>query len=101
MLKKQYLADNKTCKVTFTSDPVVTKNAAKASVVGEFNGWDENADPMKRRKDGTFAAAIKLGCGKHYQFRYLIDGSIWENDAKAARYVRTPFGDCDNSVIEV
>lgn len=101
MLKKRYLADKKACKVTFTTDPVVTKTAAEASVVGDFNDWDANTDPMKRRKDGTFAATIKLGCGEHYQFRYLIDGSIWENDAAADSYVRTPFGDSDNSVIEV
>lgn len=101
MLKRQYLADNKTCNVNFTTDPGVTKDAKEAAVVGTFNNWDATANPMKRCKDGSFTATVKLACGERHQFRYLIDGSLWENDAEADGYVPTPFGDCDNSVIEV
>ena len=28
-------------------------NAAKISVVGEFNGWDEKKDPMERISEGS------------------------------------------------
>jgi len=101
MLKRQYLAGGKACKVTFTTDPGVTKDAKTVAVVGDFNDWDASTNPMKRRKDGAFTATIKLACNERYQFRYLIDGTVWENDAAADGYVPTPFGDCDNSVIEL
>ncbi len=100
MFKKQYLADNKTCKVSFSIDHGAAEAAESVSLVGEFNGWNDEANPMKRRKKGGFATAVKLPCGDSYQFRYVIDGSIWENDAEADGYVSSPFGS-DNSVVEV
>ena len=102
MLKRQFLADKKTCKVTFTFDPVASEDVEEVAVLGDFNEWDAGANPMKRgRKNGSFSATTKLACGKRYQFRYLINGSLWENDAAADDYVPTPFGDSDNSVIDL
>ncbi|MEX0914961.1 MAG: isoamylase early set domain-containing protein [Wenzhouxiangellaceae bacterium] len=100
MLEKQYLADKKNCKVTFTLDHGAAKDAEVVSLVGDFNDWDAEADPMKRGKSGEFSKTIKLACGDRYQFRYVIDGTIWENDAEADDYAPSPFGS-DNSVIEV
>lgn len=100
MIKKSFLADKKTCKATFTIDHGAVKEAKRVALVGDFNGWDPSADLMKKRKDGSFTTTLKLKCGDHYQFRYLIDGSIWENDAEADDYVPTPFGS-QNSVIDV
>lgn len=100
MLKKQYLADHETCKVTFTIDHGAAEAAEVVSLVGDFNDWNEEANPMKRRKSGGFSTTVKLPCGDSYQFRYVIDGTIWENDAEADDYVPSPFGS-DNSVVEV
>ena len=33
------------------------------SVVGDFNGWDPYATPMKRRRDGTQRAKVKIPVG--------------------------------------
>jgi hypothetical protein len=44
---------------------------------------------------------IDLQAGREYQFRYLIDDTRWENDPKADRYAKSPFGDSDNSVVIV
>jgi len=101
MLEKKFLADHKTCKVTFTTDPAVTNNANEIALVGDFNDWDAAANPMKRRKDGSFAATVKLACGASYQFRYQMDRSCWENDAAADAYVPTPFGNSDNSIVDL
>lgn len=100
MLKKQYLDDKKTCKVTFSIGHDATEDVKVVSLVGDFNDWDAEADPMKRGKSGDFSTTLKLGCGDRYEFRYVIDGSIWENDAEADSYVPSPFGS-DNSVVEV
>ena len=102
MLKRQFLADKQTCKVTFTFHPADPADIEEVAVVGDFNDWDAKANPMKRRgKNGTFSATAKLPCGRSYQFRYLINGSLWENDAAADAYVPTPFGDSDNSVLNL
>jgi 1,4-alpha-glucan branching enzyme len=100
MIKKEMLDGKNTCKVTFTLDNGSVSEAKRVSLVGEFNDWDPSADPMKRTKGGGFSKSVKLDCGDRYQFRYVIDDSIWANDAEADDYVPSPFG-CDNSVVDV
>lgn len=100
MLKKQFLADKKTCKVTFEIDHGAASEAHVVSIVGDFNGWDPSSDPMKPTKGGGFSKTLNLKCGDSYQFRYIIDDTVWENDAAADDYVPTPYGG-DNSVVDV
>jgi len=56
---------------------------------------------MKRLKNGTFKTTIDLEVGHEYQFRYLVDGEVWVNDAQADRYVPTGLGVEDNSVVVI
>jgi len=56
---------------------------------------------MKHRKDGSFELSVNLEKDREYQFRYLLDNNTWENDDSADRYVRTPYGDADNTVVVV
>lgn len=56
---------------------------------------------MKLQKDGSFSLTINLEKGREYQYRYLLDGYIWENDDCADKYVRSPYGDSDNSVVDL
>lgn len=101
MIKKDYLKDGKTCNVTFVFTLEADPTAKNVALVGDFNNWNETSTPMKRQKNGSFRVQVKLDRGKSYQFRYLIDHAIWENDEQADLYLRTPFGDSDNSVIEL
>jgi len=96
-LNKQYSLAGSACKVTFSvfSDTAIL--ASKAHVVGDFNDWDRNANPMKRSKDGSFTVTIALKRDKEYQFRYLLDGERWENDQNADKYVTNEHGS-ENSV---
>ena len=55
---------------------------------------------MKKLKDGTFKTTIDLEAGKEYQFKYLIDGKVWENDWSADKYVPNEFTS-ENSVVVV
>ena len=100
-LKKQYLKSKPECKVTCTLPKSEAQNAQKVTVVGEFNNWDTNANPMKKMKDKTFSASFTLKKGHEYQFRYLVNEESWENDKAADKYVPTPYGDSQNSVIVV
>jgi 1,4-alpha-glucan branching enzyme len=96
MLKKQTLKTKPVCKVTFSLPAQVQGDTV--FLVGDFNGWQEDATPMKRNKDGSFSATLELEQGREYQFRYLVNGSEWHNDWEADRYVPNPFSG-DNSVV--
>jgi 1,4-alpha-glucan branching enzyme len=96
MLKKATLASGKKVKVTFE---LPANGAESVSVVGDFNGWDKEATPLKKRKkDNTWAGSISLPIGQTYQFRYWVDNVRWENDWAADDYVPNGFG-TDNSVL--
>ena len=100
-MKKQYLKNRKTCKVTFSLPKEAVKNAKIVHLVGEFNNWDIYATPLKRMKDGSFKVSLQLEAGRSYQFRYLIDEKAWENDWNADGYSPSSFGASENSVVTV
>ena len=86
-------------KVTFRLPGTVAPEAMNVNVVGEFNGWDLNANPMKKLKSGDFTTTLELAPGREYRFRYLIDQSRWENDWSADKYERGPYGSDDSVII--
>ena len=90
-----------TCKVKFILNKDAGSSKQTAFLVGDFNDWDKQATPMKRMEDGSFKVTLSLRKGKKYQYRYLLNGAIWENDWKADEYVPSQFGGTDNSVVIV
>ncbi len=98
-IKKEYLKTKNACKVTFRLPKIAAPGAKSVCIVGDFNDWNIYANPMKKLKNGNYSITLELKPGRDYQFRYLIDESKWENDWNADKYVRSPFGDSDNSVI--
>lgn len=96
MLKKQYLKNKPACKVTFYTPAEI--QTEQVTLVGDFNAWDEKANPMEKLKDGRFKLAMDLPVPAEYQFRYLVDGAEWKNDAEADKYLPNPFSG-DNSVL--
>lgn len=86
-IKKQNLKTEQLCKVTFK---VVNGNgldAHKIKILGEFNNWNPQTEPMKKLKGGVFTQVIKLETGREYQFRYLVDDYFWENEPEADKLV--------------
>jgi 1,4-alpha-glucan branching enzyme len=100
-IKKEYLKSRNACKVTFRLPRVAAPDAKTVCIVGDFNNWDIYANPLRRLKKGDYAITLELEPGSEYQFRYLIDDSRWENDWNADKYVKSPYGDSDNSVVMV
>ncbi len=98
-IKKEYKVKDNQCRVTFRLAKAAAPNAKKVCVVGDFNGWDFHANPMKKAKTGVYSITLDLEPGKEYQFRYLIDESEWANHWNADKYVKSPFGDSENSVV--
>ena len=93
MLKRRKISGSNTVKVSF----IVPDNDPRlpASVVGEFNGWDPEADPMVRRSNGTFSAVVPLVADATYRFRYRSADGTWFNDEAADGYEPNVHGSTD------
>lgn len=72
--------------------------AESVNLVGSFNDWDANAHPMKRLKDGRFLARRRFEPNCRHEYRYLVNGDAWINDAEAESYTPNPYGS-DNCVV--
>ncbi|WP_128545822.1 isoamylase early set domain-containing protein [Larkinella soli] len=99
-LAKQYLKSKPTiCKVTFSLPADTVNGASSVALVGEFNGWNAEAAPLKKQKDGSYKTTLELPVGQEFQFRYLIDGDKWINDQEADKFVTSGVSSEDNSVV--
>lgn len=98
MLKKSYSKTGAKCRVTFKLSAEV--GAETAALVGEFNDWSATANPMDKLKDGSFSATLSLEAGQSYRFRYLLDGTRWENDWEPDGYATNEHG-TDDSLVTV
>ena len=99
-ITKQFSKTKSVCKVTFSIAAEAIENTKNVTLLGEFNNWNpETATTLKRQKDGSFKAAVELEAGKEYQFRYLLDGSVWINDSAADKYISNGISLDENSVV--
>jgi len=98
-VKKRYLTTKASCRLTFRLPKEAVGSARNITIVGDFNNWDQEASPMKKRRSGDFEITLELPKGREYRFRYLIDGHRWENDWCADRYEANPHGGDDSVVI--
>jgi 1,4-alpha-glucan branching enzyme len=70
-------------RVTFVLP--ATEPAGAVSVVGDFNGWDPYAHPLRKRGNGIRSAVVTIAAGTTLRFRYLAEGGIWFDDETATR----------------
>ena len=99
-MHKVFHKKNPVCKVTFKLNKEVATSAMQVNLVGDFNNWDKENLRMKKSKTGGFSIAVNLDIGKEYEFKYLIDKSIWLNEAEADKQVSNVFHGT-NSVVTV
>lgn len=101
-IKKQYLKSKPECKLSFRVAKAEAQNAETIKIVGEFNDWSQEVEPMKKLKSGDFTQTLSLETGKDYQFKYLINDTVWENDTEADKMVPNGIMEGEfNSVIEL
>ena len=98
-IKKNYLKSRPVCKVTFRVPREEANGAKHIRVVGDFNNWNDKATQMQSFKNGTFSTTVELEPNQEYHFKYLIDDIQWENDWNADKYIPSPIGNWDNSVV--
>ena len=97
MLDRRLTAEPGIVEVTFRLPLEV--GAEVVHVVGDFNEWSRDADPLRRDEHGH-SITLRLRSGQRYQFRYLLDGHLWENDWAADDYVGNEFGG-ENSMLDL
>ena len=96
MIRKQNLNGGEQIKVTFLlpeDHPYGT-----IAVVGDFNGWDPNANVFKRRSNKAYSTSVRLEPGGRYAFRYFSAEAGWINDETADGYEPSGFGS-DNGIL--
>jgi 1,4-alpha-glucan branching enzyme len=60
----------------------VAPRAAKVSLVGDFNDWDESKSPLVRfPNSGLWTITVPLSAGRHL-YQFVVDGS-WLPDPAA------------------
>ncbi len=92
MIRKTPLKGGRSCRVTFS---LAGEGLRRAFVVGDFNDWDKQKNPLEARKDGSLSTSVVLKTGREYRFRYYLDGDRWQNDETADALVANPFGSED------
>lgn len=74
--------------------------AHSVALVGDFNGWDRNATPLRPAGSaGAWVVSVPLVPGR-YRYAFLIDGARWLPDPTAPRAPDDDFG-TPNSVLMV
>lgn len=86
--------------MTFVLPQNYADKANKAHLVGEFNDWN-TSDLRMKKIHGKFIRSVKLPANQKYQFRYLINGNVWQNEFDADAIVPVDSGKWYNSVIVV
>ena len=59
-------------------------------LVGTFNQWNSQANPLKKDKKGIWKSVLSLEPGR-YEYRFIVDGN-WENDPSCTSCVANEFG---------
>jgi 1,4-alpha-glucan branching enzyme len=66
--RREMIASTKAITFRYTKP-----GAQQVLVVGTFNKWNPEANPMERLADGTFHTVIEIARG-HHEFHFLVDG---------------------------
>ncbi len=73
-------------------------DAKKVSIVGNFNDWNKDANPMKL-ENGIWKCTLKLKPGKH-EYQFVVNDTDWIVDPKSGTSVKNKYEGM-NSVIEI
>jgi len=99
-IHKKYLKTRPACKVTFVLPKDAAPEAETVCILGDFNNWAPDSNPLVKLDEGDFTVTLELETGRAYRFRYMIDGWKYENDWFADRYEPNPYGG-EDSVVDV
>jgi 1,4-alpha-glucan branching enzyme len=81
--QRRYSANGTHHHVAFFCD---APGAKSVGLVGDFNGWDLAATPMRQISDGRWMASLELHHG-HHKYLFVVDGTP-KLDPKASGIAR-------------
>jgi 1,4-alpha-glucan branching enzyme len=97
MLKCTSGGDQDLVKVTFVLPSTVVDRPV--SVLGDFNGWNPSATPLRKRSNGTHSASIEVRAGTAIRFKYLAADGRWFCDPDAGTVPHHDYGTVDSYVV--
>jgi 1,4-alpha-glucan branching enzyme len=97
MLKCTNARGGDAVKVTFALP--ATDIDQPVSVLGDFNGWDPLANPLKKRSNGTFSTTIEIASGQSVRFKYLAGDGTWFCDPDAQTVVHDEYATVDSLLV--
>lgn len=78
-------------KVVFSLE---AENASEVYLLGNFNEWDPQRTPMKRKGNKKWTASLSLPAGE-YEYKFMVDGQ-WVEDPMNERVRPNDFGTHNN-----
>ena len=81
MIKVSKPVHDGSVRVTFALP--AAEPAGAVAVVGDFNGWNPFAHPLRKRSNGTRSTVVTTVPGRTLRFRYLAEGGHWFDDDAA------------------
>jgi 1,4-alpha-glucan branching enzyme len=84
-------------RVTFSLP--VGEPADRVSVVGDFNGWQPNRHPLRKRANGRRSCVVELPSGAKARFRYVTANGHWFDDTDADAFEPNGHGGHDGIVL--
>ena len=80
---------------------VEVPGASSVHLVGDFNGWDTEADPLSDPDaDGIWETKLRLVPSREYRYQFHVDGSDWIADPRAEIRIGDGFGG-ETSVLQI
>jgi len=78
---------------------LAASGAARVTLVGDFNGWDRQATPMRRAQaPGVWTVSLPLARGRH-AYGFVVDGVRWVPDPAAPLAPEDGFGGVNSVII--
>jgi 1,4-alpha-glucan branching enzyme len=78
---------------------VLPDTGVRVSVVGEFNGWNPHAHPLRKRTNGTRSVTVTLPEGTEVRFRYLDEFGTFFDDEDGEGFEPNGFGETHTLVV--
>jgi 1,4-alpha-glucan branching enzyme len=69
------------------------------SVLGDFNGWDPMANPLKKRRNGTLSTTVEVAPGQALRFKYLTGDGTWFCDPDTDSVVHDEYHTVDSVLV--
>lgn len=95
MLTKKFFKTKDEAEITFEFS---RDDVESVALVAEFNDW-QPLEMKFNKKEKAFRTKVRLPKDGQFQFKYLLNGSEWENDSQADQYIANSFGSEDSVVL--